>query len=81
VQKRGGSGIKTAKVTSKTGTVIGGAVLTPEDKESGEMVVMSQKGQVIKMALKDVPSLGRDTQGVKIMRLREGDAIASVVTF
>jgi DNA gyrase/topoisomerase IV subunit A len=33
------------------------------------------------MALKDVPSLGRDTQGVKIMRLREGDAIASVVTF
>lgn len=81
VQKRGGSGIKTAKVTSKTGVVIGGAVLTPEDKESGEMVVMSQKGQVIKMALKDVPSLGRDTQGVKIMRLREGDAIASVVTF
>lgn len=81
VQKRGGSGIKTAKVTGKTGDVIGGAVLSPEDKESGEMVVMSQKGQVIKMALKDVPSLGRDTQGVKIMRLREGDAIASVVTF
>lgn len=81
VQNRGGSGIKTAKVTSKTGEVIGGAVLSPEDKESGELVVMSQKGQVIKMALKDVPSLGRDTQGVKIMRLREGDAIASIVTF
>lgn len=81
VQNRGGSGIKTAKVTTKTGEVIGGAVLSPEDKESGELVVMSQKGQVIKMALKDVPSLGRDTQGVKIMRLREGDAIASIVTF
>jgi len=81
VQKRGGSGIKTAKVTAKTGPVIGGAVLSREAKEEGELVVMSQKGQVIKMALKDVPSLGRDTQGVKIMRLREGDAIASIVTF
>lgn len=81
VQKRGGSGIKTAKVTSKTGNVIGGAVLGPEDKEAGELVVMSQKGQVIKLPLKDVPSLGRDTQGVKIMRMKEGDAIASIVTF
>ncbi|MEX2340985.1 MAG: DNA gyrase subunit A, partial [Candidatus Paceibacterota bacterium] len=81
VQKRGGSGIKTAKVTSKTGNVIGGAVLNKEDKEEGELVVMSRKGQVIKMSLRDVPLLGRDTQGVKIMRLREGDAIASIVTF
>ncbi len=81
VQKRGGSGIKTAKVTGKTGNVIGGAVLTNEAKAEGELVVMSRKGQVIKMPLKDVPSLGRDTQGVKIMRLREGDAIASIVTF
>ncbi len=81
VQKRGGSGIKTAKVTSKTGNVIGGAVLSYDAKAEGELVVMSRKGQVIKMPLKDVPSLGRDTQGVKIMRLREGDAIASIVTF
>lgn len=81
VQKRGGSGIKTAKVTTKTGEVIGGAVLSREDKEEGELVVMSGKGQVIKMPLKDVPSLGRDTQGVKVMRLREGDTIASIVTF
>jgi len=81
VQKRGGSGIKTAKVTAKTGNVIGGAVLGGEDKAEGELVVMSRKGQVIKMPLKDVPTLGRDTQGVKIMRLREGDAIASIVTF
>ena len=81
VQKRGGSGIKTAKVTAKTGNVIGGAVLGGEDKEEGELVVMSRKGQVIKLPLKDVPTLGRDTQGVKIMRLREGDAIASIVTF
>ncbi len=81
VQNRGGSGIKTAKITSKTGKVIGGAVLTKADLEEGELVVMSQKGQVIKLPLKDVPSLGRDTQGVKIMRLRDGDEIASMVTF
>lgn len=81
VQKRGGSGIKTAKVTSKTGKVVGGAVLSDEEKAEGELVVMSRKGQVIKLPLKDVPSLGRDTQGVKVMRLRAGDAIASIVTF
>lgn len=81
IQKRGGSGIKTAKVTTKTGNVVGGAVLAEDEKEEGELVVMSQKGQVIKMALKDVPRLGRDTQGVRIMKLREGDAIASIVCF
>ncbi len=81
VQKRGGSGIKTAKVTKKTGMVIGGAVLDKEAGEEGELVVMSRKGQVIKLPLKDVPSLGRDTQGVRIMKMRDGDAIASIVTF
>ena len=81
VQKRGGSGIKTAKVTSKTGKVVGGAVLSKEEKENGELVVMSRKGQVIKLPLKDVPSLGRDTQGVRVMKMKAGDAIASVVTF
>mgnify|MGYP000984650283 CR=1 FL=1 len=81
VQKRGGSGIKTAKVTSKTGNVVGGAVISKEEKEIGELVVMSQKGQVIKLPLKDVPALGRDTQGVKVMKLRAGDKIASMVKF
>lgn len=81
VQNRGGSGIKTAKVTSKTGPVIGGAAVTAEDKQDGELVVMSEKGQVIKLPLKDVPSLGRDTQGVRVMKLRAGDSIATIVYF
>lgn len=81
VQNRGGSGIKTAKVTSKTGKVIGGAALTTEQREEGELVVMSQKGQVIKLSLNDVPTLNRDTQGVRIMKLRAGDSIATVVHF
>jgi DNA gyrase subunit A len=80
-QNRGGSGIKTAKVTSKTGRVVSGAILSGEDKKEGELVVMSKKGQVIKLPLKDVPSLGRQTQGVRVMKLRAGDAIASIVCF
>ena len=80
-QNRGGSGIKTAKVTAKTGKVIGAAALSHEDREDGELVVMSKKGQVIKLPLKDVPKLGRDTQGVKVMKLRSGDSIASIVYF
>ena len=79
VQKRGGSGIKTVKVTDKTGPVVCGIVLKEDERHDGELVIMSQKGQVIKLPLKDVPTLGRDTQGVRVMKMREGDAIASVV--
>jgi DNA gyrase subunit A len=79
VQKRGGSGIKTAKVTSKTGEIVCGIVLREDERTDGELVIMSQKGQVIKLPLKDVPTLGRQTQGVRVMKMREGDAIASVV--
>ena len=73
-QKRGGSGIKTAKVTPKTGKLIVAKVLTGGEEE---LIAMSKKGQVIRTALKDIPSLGRQTQGVTIMRLRGGDGIAS----
>ena len=77
VQKRGGSGIKTAKVTPKTGKLIVAKVLTGGGEE--ELIAMSKKGQVIRTALKDISSLGRQTQGVTIMRLRAGDSIASLV--
>ncbi|MDD5721486.1 MAG: DNA gyrase subunit A [Candidatus Pacebacteria bacterium] len=75
VQKRGGSGVKTAKVTSKTGKLIVAKVLSGEELE---LIAMSKKGQVIRTALKDISSLGRQTQGVTIMRLRAGDGIASL---
>ena len=75
VQKRGGSGIKTAKVTPKTGKLIVARVLSGEE---AELIAMSKKGQVIRTALKDIPTLGRQTQGVTIMRLRAGDGIASL---
>ncbi|MFZ1987503.1 MAG: DNA gyrase subunit A [Minisyncoccia bacterium] len=78
VQGRGGSGIKTAEVTAKTGEIIGAKVLTGEFKDD-EIVVISQKGQVIRTAIGGISSLSRATQGVRIMKLREGDSIASMV--
>lgn len=76
VQNRGGSGIKTAKVTPKTGKLIVAKVLSGNEEE---LIAMSKKGQVIRTALKDISNLGRQTQGVTIMRLRSGDSIASLV--
>lgn len=74
LQKRGGSGIKTAKVTPKTGDLIMAKVITDE----AELIAMSQKGQVIRTALESVSKLGRQTQGVSIMKLRAGDKVASI---
>lgn len=76
VQGRGGSGIKTFKVTDKTGILIAAQVVT---EELEEVVAISKKSQVIRCALNEIPNLNRDTQGVRIMKLREGDSLASVV--
>ncbi|OGG81238.1 DNA gyrase subunit A [Candidatus Kaiserbacteria bacterium RIFCSPLOWO2_02_FULL_56_11] len=78
IQGRGGSGIKTAEVTPKTGQIIGAKVVTGDLKEE-ELVVVSKKGQVIRCTIGEIPSLGRATQGVRVMKLREGDSIASMV--
>lgn len=74
VQGRGGSGIKTLNVTEKTGKLIGARVV---DTETKEIIAMSQKSQVIRTNLDSVPSLGRATQGVRIMKLRKDDSVAS----
>lgn len=80
VQKRGGSGIKTVKVTPKTGALIAAKVISKEEGVGAdEMVVISKKGQVIRTGLAEIPSLSRSTQGVRVMKLRDGDAIASFV--
>jgi DNA gyrase subunit A len=76
IQKRGGSGIKTSNVTAKTGEIIASAVITGEEEEA---VAMSKKSQVIRLGLSEIPSLGRSTQGVRIMKLHPGDSIASLI--
>jgi len=74
-QGRGGSGVKTAKITPKTGNIVGSRLLTGEEED---LIVISRKGQVIKTKISQIPKLSRATQGVKIMRLEEGDKVASI---
>ena len=79
VQNRGGGGIRTQKVTSKTGQVVKGFVVDSTDVESQDLVIISEKGQVIRLPFKSIPVLGRDTQGVRIMRFKQkGDKVASL---
>lgn len=74
-QGRGGSGIKTVQVTAKTGKLIEAKVIVDE---SVEMLAISKNSQVIKTEVNTIPTLGRATQGVRIMKLREGDSVASL---
>lgn len=77
VQKRAGSGIKTVKITPKTGKIVSMAILTQEDAETRDLLIISKQGQTIKTPLKTISTLGRATQGVKVMRLADGDTVAS----
>ncbi len=78
VQNRGGSGVKTANVTPKTGTVCSAFIVNAK-REQEDIIVMSEKGQVIRLPLKSVSVLGRATQGVRVMRFKEEkDQVASV---
>ncbi|TRZ77462.1 DNA gyrase subunit A [bacterium] len=76
VQKRGGSGIKTVNVTSKTGKLIFSAVIQ-KDSEEEDLIVISRKGQVIRLETNTISKLGRSTQGVRVMRMASGDRVAS----
>ena len=76
VQGRGGSGILTSKVTPKTGVVIASQVVTDREEE---VIAISKKSQVVRVGLQEIPVLGRQTQGVRIMKLREGDSLASLI--
>ncbi|MEY4747597.1 MAG: hypothetical protein RLZZ416_646 [Candidatus Parcubacteria bacterium] len=76
-QGRGGSGIRTMAITPKTKQLIGAAVITGD----GELVAMSKKSQTIRTGLDEIRSSGRATQGVRVMKLREGDSVASFVVF
>ena len=76
VQGRGGTGILTSKVTAKTGPVIASEIVTEEVEE---LIAISKKSQVVRVAVKEIPVLGRQTQGVRIMKLREGDSLATLI--
>lgn len=73
--KRGGVGVKVAAVTAKTGPIAAVHTLDPAAKE---IIMMSTSGQAIRVAVKDIPTLGRATQGVRVMKLNDGDYVASI---
>ena len=78
VQGRGGSGIKTAKVSNKTGKIVSAFVVN-KNLENEDLIIISEKGQVIRLPLRSVNVLGRATQGVRLMRFKEtNDKVASV---
>jgi DNA gyrase subunit A len=76
-QNRGGSGIKTAKITTKTGGLVWAKVVSTDETQQEDMIVISEKGQVIRIPLKSVSSLGRATQGVRIMKPKAGDRLSA----
>ena len=73
-QGRGGQGVKAAQVTPKTGSIVTASVV---EKGMEQLVLTSNKGQLIKISLKEVPLLQRQTQGVILMRMREGEIVAA----
>ena len=77
VQGRGGSGIKTMEVTKKTGRVV--AAMVVNATQEGDVMIVSVNGQIIRLPFGSIPTIGRATQGVRVMRFKEeGDKVANV---
>jgi DNA gyrase subunit A len=74
---RGGVGIRSAVVNKKTGRLVSVITLL-DNKDSQEMIIITSQGQTIRLGLKSIPQLGRATQGVRIMRLNDGDEVVSL---
>jgi len=74
-QSRSGTGIMTAKLTSKTGDLVKAEIVKGDE----ELIFISKKGQVLRTTAKEISALGRATQGVRIMRLDEGDKVVSLI--
>jgi DNA gyrase subunit A len=78
-QGRGGSGLRTAHVNDKTGQITNAFVVNAEHMAEKDLIIISENGQVIRLPFKQVNELGRDTQGVRLMRFKEeGDSVACV---
>jgi DNA gyrase subunit A len=74
LQSRGGKGIITMKTTEKTGRVVGVQQVTEDD----QLMLISNKGKIIRMRIKDIRIIGRNTQGVRLIELEEGERVVSL---
>ena len=75
-QGRGGKGLVNMKVTEKTGEVVGIKVVTPDQ----ELLMITTEGIVIRTSVDDIRSIGRNTQGVILMKTKDDDKVASLAT-
>jgi len=76
LQKRGGQGVKAAQLSPKTGKIV---TCTAVDESIDQIIITARSAQVIKLPLKNIPQLGRATQGVILMRFtKKGDTVAAV---
>ena len=73
-QKRGGKGVQTYKVTKKTGELVGFCVISRD----GEIMMINNQGVVIKLEGNDITAVGRNTQGVRLMKLNPEESIATI---
>ena len=73
-QHRGGGGIITIKTTDRNGSVIGVKLVTDED----DLMVMTEQGKAVRLRCKDIKTISRNTQGVRLVRLEESDKVARV---
>ncbi len=76
ITKRGGKGVKTINITDKTGKLIAIKNVTEEN----DLMIIEKSGLTIRMAVSDIRTAGRATQGVKLINIKEGDSIAAVST-
>jgi DNA gyrase subunit A len=74
LQSRGGKGVITMKTTDKTGRVIGVQLVTEED----QLMMITNIGKIIRLRIKDIRVIGRNTQGVRLIELEEGERVVSV---
>jgi DNA gyrase subunit A len=74
IQSRGGKGIKTINVTDKNGTVVGLKVVKDEE----DLMIITASGTLIRTSMEGISTMGRNTQGVKLINIREDDSVATV---
>jgi DNA gyrase subunit A len=74
LQSRGGKGVITMKATDKTGRVVGGQQVTEDD----QLMLVTNSGKIIRLRIKDIRVIGRNTQGVRLIDLEEGERVVSL---
>ena len=73
-KNRGGKGVITIKTTSRNGLVAAVRIVSADD----HLILISDKGKIIRLRVKDIPTQGRATQGVRVMRLDDGESVAAI---